>query len=571
MTPLLRPILGLLAAMLLPLGASAQGWAKSVYSPGNTHFNRVVVDASGATVAVGYYSSAATYNGQSLPLNGQLNSALVTKLDAQGAVQWTTALATSGTGTAARAEDVALDATGNTVVCGTYSGTLTLGTFALPANVIGSRANGFVAKLSPGGTVLWAQAITDSNMSTNADAVAVDATGMVYVAISNQPSALVAGMGLRLFSAAGVPGAQVDFPGVSGVAATSPLGVYGYISALTVNATTGQLAAIGEFQGTLTLRAGGTLPALAFTSPPEPQQGAFVMGLTTAGAPQWAQELTSTGYVNGGQRSYLNRLRGLCASGSGFAVAGGYQGAGTLAGQPLPGSATTRGAVAVLGQFDAQGRLQWAQAVAGNGAAGNEATAGAVACDAAGQLHLAGLFAGQLAASEGGLSSTGNADLFLLRYSSQGRLLGAQRDGSYGRVTPYALALDAGGEPRVAGDILGTVSLGGTVLASGSRTNGFVARLSRTPLAASRNAAMTTLSVFPNPGKATEGLTVCLEANATPITLCLMNVLGQRVRTQVVPAHITAATLPTAGLAPGRYVLQAAGATGLATRGVVLD
>lgn len=203
---------------------------------------------------------------------------------------------------------------------------------------------------------------------------------------------------------------------------------------------------------------------------------------------------------------------------------------------------------------------------------GSGALARAVATDATGQLHVTGLFGGHLAANGGGLTSAGGADVFVLDYSDQGQLLGAQRDGSYGDESPYALAIDPNGQPRIAGDITGTCSLGGTVLATGPRQNGFVARLARTPLATrATSAAAAALQVFPNPSTGASALQVNLLPGAAPVTMRLLNTLGQQVHGQVVPARVGTATVPTAGLAPGHYVLQVVGAEGVATRGVLVN
>ena len=53
--------------------------------------------------------------------------------------------------------------------------------------------------------------------------------------------------------------------------------------------------------------------------------------------------------------------------------------------------------------------------------------------------------------------------------------------------------------------------------------------------------------------------------------LVLLNTLGQRILTQNLAAGQTVAVLPTAGLATGRYVLQAVSAAGVTTQSLVLQ
>ena len=499
------------------------------------------------------------------------------RLDPQGAVQWVRCLAAAGSGIAAIVTGLALDAAGNAVLCGAYAnGSLPLGSFTLPANPAAARHTGVVAKLDPTGSVLWAQALADPAASLVATAAAVDAAGTAYVAVSTHGAApYAAGMGLRSFSNSGAPGPDYSFPGVSGTAAMNPFGVFGAVLEMVVNPMTGQLGVVGDFQGTLTLRAAGTGPALAFTSPPEPRPGAFVASLLPTGAPQWALELTSTGRsLNGMTGSFLNKLPAIAPAGTGFVVAGGYLGAGNLGGTALPGSATSDNVTAVLARLDGQGGVQWTRAVSGSGLPDSGALAFAVATDAAGEVHVAGFMVGQLAADGGGLASAGGSDLLLLRYSPQGQLLGAQRDGGFlANEYPSALALDAAGQPRLAGYFTGTASIGGTVLSSApQQKNAFVARLARTPLGArAASAAQAALQVYPNPGTTASALQVHLLPGAAPAILRLLNSLGQQVHGQAVPARAATATVPTTGLEPGRYVLQVVSAESVATRGVVVE
>ena len=560
---------------------SAPGWVQPVSSLGDSRILRAVTDAANYTFVVGSTRAAATLGAQPIAVGGaQLANGFVARLDPSGSVQWVRYLAPAGSGLETFLPGLALDAAGNVLVVGSYrNGSLTLGSSTLPVPATNpgtppAASNGLVAKLDPAGNVLWAQALTEANASLGATAVAVDAGGIAYIATASHSVPLRQGLGLRTFSAAGMPGPGHDFPGMSGNTATSPFGVYGGIDQLVVNPRTGQLGAVGVFQGTLTLRnAGAAGPELAFTSPREPRTGAYVMGLDATGAPQWAQEFTSTGNsANGQTGSFYNKLSDIAPAGTGFAVVGGYLGAGTLAGTTLAGSAASDNPSAVVAWFDSLGQRQWHRTLTGDGSSGSGALAFAVATDGAGQVHVAGGLVGQLAAADGGLVSAGGLDLLLLRYSDQGQLLGRQRDGSYGNERTSTLALDPTGQPRVAGTISGTCSFGGVVVASSSQTNGFVARVARTALAAHTGSpAQAALQVFPNPSAGAPELRVRLLPNSGATTLRLLDALGRPVHTQTVPAQQANATVPTMGLVAGHYILQAVGASGVATRSVLVE
>lgn len=76
--------------------------------------------------------------------------------------------------------------------------------------------------------------------------------------------------------------------------------------------------------------------------------------------------------------------------------------------------------------------------------------------------------------------------------------------------------------------------------------------------------------LFPVPVRAGQSVTLALNRPGAQ-TWRLVNSLGQVVRTQSVPAGMNEASIPTAGLAPGRYTLQILSAAGVATRAVVVD
>jgi hypothetical protein len=100
---------------------------------------------------------------------------------------WTTAMHTGGSSFIQNSREVAVDASGNRIIVGSYSGgSAIFGTYTLPwtyqvTNPILSTNNGFVLKISPSNTILWAARIS-SEFSSAPNAVTVDNSGNVYVA-----------------------------------------------------------------------------------------------------------------------------------------------------------------------------------------------------------------------------------------------------------------------------------------------------------------------------------------------------------------------------------------------------
>lgn len=96
-------------------------------------------------------------------------------LNAQFNWQWARQL--TGTGQPAIA-GLVLDATGHAVACGSFTGTLTLGT--LPVLTSNGQSDLFVAKFGPDGTPLWVRSAGGANFDDALD-VAVDGEGRITI------------------------------------------------------------------------------------------------------------------------------------------------------------------------------------------------------------------------------------------------------------------------------------------------------------------------------------------------------------------------------------------------------
>ena len=126
-----------------------------------------------------------------------------------------------------------------------------------------------------------------------------------------------------------------------------------------------------------------------------------------------------------------------------------------------------------------------------------------------------------------------------------------------------AAAFDAAGTLHVTGSLGGNVTFGNTTLTnpSTSGTNVFVARLGNAGALTARQAAgAVPLALWPNPVAAGTAATLRLPAPAaTARPAVLRDALGRAVAQATVPAGRQEVALPTAGLAPGLYLLEAGG------------
>ena len=125
------------------------------------------------------------------------------------------------------------------------------------------------------------------------------------------------------------------------------------------------------------------------------------------------------------------------------------------------GSLTSAGSAdAFVGKFDADGKHVWSQRF---GDAQHQAIYGLVV-DAAGDVYIAGTFAGAIALGQAVLPSAGGEDMFLARLDADGTAVWAKRFGDAGGQAVFGLAIDAAGRLLLTGEMQGKVDFGGGVL-----------------------------------------------------------------------------------------------------------
>lgn len=159
---------------LLKLDAAGNHvWSKGV--GGAFDWDFVATDASNAVIAFGDYDKSVDFGGGPLPA-AKSPSLYLAKLDAAGNHLWSKSFG-AGTGWA-NAGRVAVDASGNIVLCGsTNGGTIDFGSGPLTS---AGKDDVVVAKFDPAGNALWSKIFGDANRQYGAT-VAVDGAGNVLV------------------------------------------------------------------------------------------------------------------------------------------------------------------------------------------------------------------------------------------------------------------------------------------------------------------------------------------------------------------------------------------------------
>jgi hypothetical protein len=376
------------------------------------------------------------------------NDIFVGKLDAAGNWLW---VRSAGGASYDQGNGVAVDASGNIFVTGgCYAGTAQFGTISLPV----SGTHSFVAKLNASGTWLWAKASTGSGIDVST-AVAADASGNVVLT--------------------GYTGGTSSY----GSAAITASGNYydGYVAKLDANGT--WLWAIGfgsgaseSGEGVAVDASGNVFVTGLFTNSASfgsiNVTGAgdgdmFVAKLTAAGAWSWVKSGGSSGYDQG-------QAIAVDASGNVFAT-GTYAGTASFGGTSLTSIGSDD--IAVL-KLSNSGAWLWARSAGGT----NRDQVGAIAVDGSGNALLAATFNNDIAFGSASITSAGYSDNLAVAKISSG---GAWSWAKSAVGTGNGLAVDASGNAVVTGAFSGGTTLGGTTLVSSdNNTTLLVAKTSAT-------------------------------------------------------------------------------------------
>jgi Leucine-rich repeat (LRR) protein len=149
---------------------------QALTTPGRLTLLDMAVDDLGNTYLAGNFAGTLFLNGDSIYSNGA-NDAIVIKVNAAKAIEW---IKTFGSPAVDLAVDVAVGPGGSVYVGGYHRGAFTVDSQAAPAPVGGAQ-DGYVARLSPDGTVVWITTL-GSPADATVNKLAVDAAGNAYLA-----------------------------------------------------------------------------------------------------------------------------------------------------------------------------------------------------------------------------------------------------------------------------------------------------------------------------------------------------------------------------------------------------
>ena len=423
--------------------AGAVLWAARIAGIGTDIGYAIATDPSGNVVVTGYYNTALTvFNqgpsgtaGTTLPFTGA-NDGFVAKYSSAGAVLWAARI-TAETMSDDRGYAIATDPSGNVFVTGFYSGAVTFSNQG-PSGTVGTTLpftganDGFIAKYSSAGAVLWAAQITGTS-TEQGRAIATDPSGNVVVTGYHNSAALT------VFNQgpSGTAGTTLPFTGGSDVfvAKYSSDGAVLWAARITGTGTSGDLGngiatdpsgnvlVTGYYSAALTLynTGGGTGATLPFTAGID----CFIAKYSSAGAVVWAARIASAGADIG---------NGIATDPSGnVLVTGYYSSAGTIVYNQDGTTATTLpftgGQDCFIAKYSSAGAVLWAARIAGT-TTGSDVGQG-IATDSSGNVLVTGTYQTALTIyNQDGTTATtlpftGGQDCFIAKYNPDGLITNA--------------------------------------------------------------------------------------------------------------------------------------------------
>jgi hypothetical protein len=380
------------------------------------------------------------------PLTG--GGAFLAKLDDEGNHLWSKSLSTSSVPPSPRA--IVTDRYDNVFLVGDFSGTVDFGGGPLTSS--GSQ-DVFLVKLDSDGNHLWSQAFGDDGFQLGWG-VAADSDGSVIITgehngtIDFGGGPMTADPGqLRVFLA------KLDEDGAHTWSRSFGGGNVQYVRGGVTTDVAHSVVLTGYFFGTIDFGA-GPLTSIG-------QADVFVIKLDQSGELVWSKRFGSAS----GEGS-----QGLATDASNnIVVVGSSGGAVDFGGGPLPNSGEGDIFVAKL---DADGNHVWSRSF-GDAA---DQSALDVATDPQGCVIVNGIFRGTLDLGGTPLVNAGDDDTYVVKLGIDGEHLWSRAFGDAERQFGYGVAADAHGNVIVTGDLQLTIDFGGGPLTSAGDYDVFVAR-----------------------------------------------------------------------------------------------
>ncbi|MDD3235764.1 MAG: SBBP repeat-containing protein [Candidatus Cloacimonetes bacterium] len=480
-------------------------WAKRAGGIEVDYASAIATDSDNNAYITGYFSGTTIIGNTTLASNTGVTS-YVAKMDAAG--NWLWAIKNIGTiQSNCQAYDIEVDASGNVIICGYFSGFISIGNMEL-TSTSDSEYDIFVAKIDPNGNCLWAKH-AGGNGNDYCTSLAVDGQGDVYVIGCYDENALFGAIHIQ----------NTEYPYFftlsTFVAKLSVAGDWLWVKAINdTEHTLGMAIAVGSDQSVyITGDCVSFLPIIPRTLGDD-MRSAFIAKLDSEGNWLWAK-------LSGG----LNKA-------CGYAIAPDNQGNVYVSGDFTKSASFGDNSLISNGKADifvskltTGGEWLWARQTGSTGWDRSYY----LAVDDSANAYISGYYE---IAEPDIPDSLRLRDAFVSKISPEGNWLWAESVGSTSENYCYGIAMDSANSIYMAGDFLSNADFGSLSLTSNGSSDIYVAKLSES--SSIEDDTSPQLPVFalaqnyPNPFNPSTTISFSI-AKAEKVSLDIYNIKGQHV------------------------------------------
>lgn len=431
-------------------------WAGQIPVDNYGYSQAITTDANGNVYTVGYFDGSADFDPGTGSLFysaiGSSDVAFIQKLNSSGNLVWAKFIDGSSD---VQALDVALDANGNIHVTGSFKGSADFdpgtGTSIWSASSGNSSYDPFILKLDANGDYLWARFPLTSVEDVEANAIAVEANGDVYITgyyrgqasyeIGINPNFAVSNGNSDVFI--------FKFDSFGNPTNAKFFGGPGWDFGTSINANgNGQIYAVGHTSGTVDFDPGAGVYDLTSSG----QSAVYVLKLDNWGNFVWAKNLTGST-----AQDYTNWSSSVIDESENVYITGKHK--GTIDFDPNAGvvelTSPGQGAIFVE-KIDSNGNLVWANSFG----SGSE-NASSIDIDINGATYITGEYEGTVDFDPSGttfdLTSEGLTDIFVQKLDGNGNFAWAQSMGGVNYELEPEITIDPNNDILLTGSFLATV------------------------------------------------------------------------------------------------------------------
>ena len=429
----------LFSLFLHPTFHSQNYWINEAGNSGVDEALDISSDAGNNNYTIGYFSNSIAFGGTTLNSYG-ITDCFVTKSDNAGAYVWAVKLGSSNVD---KGLSIKTDADGNSYICGFYSSNATFGSFPL---VSAGLQDGFVAKISSAGAVVWATSLGGTENDI-ANAVNFDGDGNVLVTGQFKGTA--------------------QFGGTTLVSATDPSTMLSSIDIFTVKLnsagsvlwaeqgkakyTDRGLDVAGDSDGNVFVT-GQYSDTILFdqTHNNIASNSIFLVKYNSSGEEQWFRKI-------GG--STLNVVSGIAVDGDdNIFLTGDFEGSVTFFGSPDVVLNDVYDRAIFIAKYNNEGNILWTKSSGSDSYVGSKN----IALDNESNAYITGNFECKFNAfadfyGEGTFNSIGKKDIYTAKYSAAGVLEWARNCGGLEEDNSFGITVNNNTNPIIAGSYTGTI------------------------------------------------------------------------------------------------------------------